>query len=68
MATGAAWLKDRNSQGEREEQNILTGKEKRKTYLTLAGLLMEGVSNDRRLFSARFRNLIDAFGRDIGAR
>jgi hypothetical protein len=30
VATGAAWLKDRNSQGEREEQNILTRKEKKK--------------------------------------
>jgi hypothetical protein len=43
MATGAAWLKGRNSQGEREEQNILTGKEKENTYLTLTGLLMEGL-------------------------
>jgi hypothetical protein len=42
VATGAAWLKGRNSQGERENKNILTGKKKRKTYLTLTGLLMEG--------------------------
>src|SRR5690242_20141520 len=27
-----------------KNKNILTGKEKRKTYLTLTGLLMEGVS------------------------
>jgi hypothetical protein len=33
VATGAAWLKGRNSQGEREEQNILTGKEKKKNIL-----------------------------------
>jgi hypothetical protein len=44
VATGAAWLKGRDSQREREEQNILTRKEKkeRKTYLTLIGALMEG--------------------------
>ena len=41
MATGAAWLKGRNSQGEKEEKNILIGR-KEKTYLTLTGLLMEG--------------------------
>jgi hypothetical protein len=41
VATGAAWLKDRNSQ-EEKNKNMLTGKEKRKTYLTLTGLLMEG--------------------------
>jgi hypothetical protein len=29
-ATGAAWLKGRNSQGEREKQNILTRKGKKK--------------------------------------
>jgi hypothetical protein len=44
VATGAAWLKGRNSQGERENKNILTGKKKRKTYLTLTGLLMEGLN------------------------
>jgi hypothetical protein len=33
VATGAAWLKGRNSQGEREVQNILTGKEKKKNIL-----------------------------------
>ena len=44
MATGAAWLKGRNSQGGREEQKYPYKKEKeRKTYLTLTGPLMEGV-------------------------
>ena len=33
VATEAAWLKGRNSHGEREEQNILTGKEKKKNIL-----------------------------------
>jgi hypothetical protein len=33
VATGAAWLKGRNSQGEKQEQNILTGKEKKKNIL-----------------------------------
>jgi hypothetical protein len=41
VATGAAWLKGRNSQGGREEQKHPYKKE-RKTYLTLTGLLMEG--------------------------
>jgi hypothetical protein len=41
VATGAAWLKGRNSQGEREKQKHPYRK-KRKTYLTLTGLLMEG--------------------------
>src|SRR5271169_368539 len=39
VATGAAWLKNRNSQGGREEQKH-PYKKKRKTYLTLTGLLM----------------------------
>jgi hypothetical protein len=30
VATGAAWLKGRNSQGEEKNKNILTRKEKRK--------------------------------------
>jgi hypothetical protein len=33
MATGAAWLKGRNSRGEREKQNIHTRKKKRKNIL-----------------------------------
>jgi hypothetical protein len=31
---------------EEKNKNILTGKEKRKTYLTLTGLLMEGTTAD----------------------
>jgi hypothetical protein len=42
VATGAAWLKGRNSQGGREEQKHPYKKERRKTYLTHTGLLMEG--------------------------
>jgi hypothetical protein len=43
VATGAAWLTGRNSQGEREEQKHPYRKgKKEKTYLTLTGLLMEG--------------------------
>ena len=46
VATGAAWLKGRNSQGGREEQKhpYKKRKKERKTYLTLTGPLMEGVS------------------------
>jgi hypothetical protein len=33
--TGAAWLKGRNSQGGREEQNILTRKKEKKQKSTL---------------------------------
>jgi hypothetical protein len=46
VATGAAWLKGRNSQGGREEQKHPYKKKKRKnrkTHLTHTGLLMEGV-------------------------
>jgi hypothetical protein len=46
VATGAAWLKGRNSQGGREEQKHAYRKKKRKnrkTHLTHTGLLMEGV-------------------------
>jgi hypothetical protein len=46
VATGAAWLKGRNSQGEREEQKHPYRKQKKeKLYLTLTGLLMEGSCN-----------------------
>jgi hypothetical protein len=48
--SGAAWLKGRNSQGEREEQKHPYRKaKKRKTYLTLTGLLMEGVEHQNGL-------------------
>jgi len=46
VATGAAWLKGRNSQGGREDQKHPYRKKKRKnrkTHLTHTGLLMEGV-------------------------
>jgi hypothetical protein len=46
VATGAAWLKGRNSQRGREEQKHAYRKKKRKnrkTHLTHTGLLMEGV-------------------------
>src|ERR1700676_2360929 len=46
VATGAAWLKGRNSQGGRDEQKHPHRKERekgKKTYLTHTGLLMEGV-------------------------
>jgi hypothetical protein len=46
VATGAAWLKGRNSQGGREEQKHPYKKKKRKnrkTHLTHTGLLMEGL-------------------------
>src|ERR1700680_4957321 len=46
VATGAAWLKGRNSQGGREKQKHPYRKKKRKnrkTHLTHTGLLMEGV-------------------------
>jgi len=43
VATGAAWLKGRNSQRGREEQKHPDKKKKRKTHLTHPGLLMEGV-------------------------
>jgi hypothetical protein len=39
----AAWLKSRNSQGGREDQKHPYRKEKRKTHLTHAGLLTEGL-------------------------
>jgi hypothetical protein len=45
VATGAAWLKGRNSQGGREEKKHPYKKKKRKnrkTHLTHTGLLMEG--------------------------
>jgi hypothetical protein len=45
VATGAAWLKGRNSQRGREEQKHAHRKKKRKnrkTRLTHTGLLMEG--------------------------
>jgi hypothetical protein len=45
VATGAAWLKGRNSRGGREEQKHPYKKKKRKsrkTHLTHTGLLMEG--------------------------
>jgi hypothetical protein len=35
VATGAAWLKGRNSQGGREEKNILTRRKREKTEKTL---------------------------------
>jgi hypothetical protein len=55
VATGAAWLKAGTHREEEKNKNILTGrkkeerrkkerkKERRKTYLTLTGLLMEGL-------------------------
>src|SRR6266576_3290966 len=46
VATGAAWLKGRNSQGGREEKKHPYKKKKRKnrkTHLTHTGLLMEGL-------------------------
>jgi hypothetical protein len=45
VATGAAWLKGRNSQRGREEQKHPDKKKKRKTHLTHTGLLMEGLEN-----------------------
>jgi len=45
VATGAAWLKGRNSRRGREKQKHPYKKERkkeRKTYLTLTSLLMEG--------------------------
>jgi hypothetical protein len=47
VATGAAWLKGRNSQGGREKKHPYKKKKKknRKTHLTHTGLLMEGVEN-----------------------
>jgi len=46
MATGAAWPKGRNSQGGREKQKHPYRKGKKKTYLTLTGLLMEGLERE----------------------
>src|SRR3984893_4635039 len=49
MATGAAWLTGRNSQGGREKQKHPYKKKKRKnTHLTHTGLLMEGLSGRRK--------------------
>jgi hypothetical protein len=47
VATEAAWLKAGTHREEEKNKNILTRneegeKERRKTYLTLTGLLMEG--------------------------
>jgi hypothetical protein len=46
VATGAAWLKGRNSQGRRKEQKHPYKKKERKNrkiHLTHTGLLMEGI-------------------------
>ncbi|MFI5073169.1 MAG: hypothetical protein ACHP8A_20040, partial [Terriglobales bacterium] len=45
MATGAAWLKQELTGWKRRRKTFLQGR-KRKTYLTLTGLLMEGVGRN----------------------
>jgi len=67
VATGAAWLKGRNSQGGREEQKHPYKKKKRKnrkTHLTHTGLLMEGLI--RRKSRTAFR--LAEYNPEIGAR